>query len=213
MLNAALRRKPSRVTLFAAPVALAAMTVLAPGRSVARTAGHGHTAPIVEPSLELTQPIATSELPQSTFEIPDAWYSEHEALKTDWGNGYGLTWSLPVSIFWQSGTPHSGQGSTELVYAPSITWRAFSDTALGSGAFDFAFAQNQFWTRANTTTQQANMGLLVPPNSWGTNSVQFEQLTYTHTRCQATLSALRSANIRSVCSISIKLQAALTQAS
>src|SRR5271166_4664084 len=88
---------------------------------------------------------------------------------------------MPVSVFGQWGTPNSGPGVVQLVYSPSITWTPFTNTAIGSGAFTFAFQGNQFWTKANTNSQQASMGLLAAPNDWGSNGYQYAQLTYTHT--------------------------------
>lgn len=79
------------------------------------------------------------------------------------------------------GTPNGGPGVAELVYSPSATWTPFTNTAIGSGAFNFAFQGNQFWTGANTNSQQGSMGLITAPNDWGANGYQYAQITYTQT--------------------------------
>jgi len=62
-----------------------------------------------------------------------------------------------------------------------VTWTPFTNTAIGSGAFNFAFQQNQFWTPANTNSQQGSMGLITAPNDWGANGYQYAQITWTQT--------------------------------
>jgi tellurite resistance-related uncharacterized protein len=69
-----------------------------------------------------------------------------------------------------NGVPKGGPGTAELVYYPNIIWNPFADTAIGSGSFNVAVQQNQFWTKA---TQ---------PNDWGVSGYQYNQLMYTHTR-------------------------------
>ena len=86
---------------------------------------------------------------------------------------------MPVSVFGQWASPDGGPGIAELVYSPSFTWTPFTNTAIGSGAVDFAFQSNQFY-QATTNARQARMGLISPPNDWGDDSYQFAQLTYTH---------------------------------
>jgi hypothetical protein len=108
-------------------------------------------------------------------------YDQYLASKTTIQNDYNIQFSMPVSVFGQWGTPNGGSGVAELVYSPTVTWTPFTNTAIGSGAFNFAFQQNQFWTPANTNSQQGSMGLITAPNDWGGNGYQFAQITWTQT--------------------------------
>jgi hypothetical protein len=78
--------------------------------------------------------------------------------------------------------PKGGPSTAELVYYPNITWNPFADTAIGSGSLNVAVQQNQFWTKANATSQQARLGLITQPNDWGVSVYQYNRLMYTHTR-------------------------------
>lgn len=111
----------------------------------------------------------------------EAAVDRYSALKTLLQTDANIGFSMPVSNFVQLGTPKGGPAVTELVYSPQLTWTPFTGTAIGSGVFTFAFQGNQFWTGANTGTQQKRMGLLTTPNDWPENEPQFLQLTYTHT--------------------------------
>ena len=64
---------------------------------------------------------------------------------------------------------------------PDITWNPFTNTAIGSGSFNVAVQQNQFWSQANTASQQARLGLITQPNAWAINGYQYNQIMYTHT--------------------------------
>jgi hypothetical protein len=77
--------------------------------------------------------------------------------------------------------PDGGPGVVQMVYTPYITWSPFTDTAVGSGSFTFAMQQTQFWTETATKSQQAQLGLITPPNDQTTNVRQYNQLMYTHT--------------------------------
>jgi hypothetical protein len=77
--------------------------------------------------------------------------------------------------------PDGGPGVVQMVYTPYVTWSPFTDTAVGSGSFTFAMQQTQFWTKTTTKAQQAQLGLITPPNDQTTNVRQYNQLMYTHT--------------------------------
>jgi hypothetical protein len=62
-----------------------------------------------------------------------------------------------------------------------MTWTPFTDTTFGSHSFTFAFQSYQFWSHANTSSQQSSMGLITAPNDWASNGYQFAQITYTRT--------------------------------
>jgi hypothetical protein len=68
-----------------------------------------------------------------------------------------------VSIFRQWGAPNGGPGVVQLAYESNITWSPFENTALGSGAFSFSMLQTNYWTKATTESQQAQLGLITPP--------------------------------------------------
>ena len=108
-------------------------------------------------------------------------YDQYTAFKAALTSATGIQFSMPVSILAQAGTPNGGPSTGEVVYSPTVQWQPFSGTAIGSGAFTFAFQANQFWTKANSDTQQASMGLLVQPSAWGQSTDEYTQITYTHT--------------------------------
>ena len=133
------------------------------------------------------RPVGLAEPAESTDAAPESAgglngvYDRYLAYKNKIRDDAGLQFEMPVSVFGQWGSPAGGPGVASIVYSPTVTWTPFTDTAIGSGAFTFAFQGNQFWTRANTNSQQARMGLLTAPNDWGANGYQYTQITYTHT--------------------------------
>src|SRR6516162_8293050 len=124
------------------------------------------------PSLDFTRDIAT---------FLNDFHDEYRRFKKELRRDYGLQYSMPVSIIPQWGTPNGGRSVVQLVYTPNITWSPFTNTAIGSGSFTFAMQQTQFWTKANSASQQARLGLITPPNGQTTNLREYDQLMYTHT--------------------------------
>ena len=86
-----------------------------------------------------------------------------------------------VSIFPQWGVRNGGPGVVQLAYDPNVIWSPFKNTAVGSGALSFSMLQTQYWTKATTESQQAQLGLITPPNNQIMNLRQYNQLMYTHT--------------------------------
>jgi len=158
---------------------------IADGTAQAQSAGAGHARPhslgVARPRIDLTQPAPSTDFTQQLSHDLDGVYDQYLAGKTTLQNDYNIQYSMPVSVFGQWGTPNGGPGVAELVYSPAVTWTPFTNTAIGSGAFNFAFQGNQFWTGATTNSQQASMGLITAPNDWGANSYQFAQITWTQT--------------------------------
>ena len=144
--------------------------------------GHAHPEAAGQPNVDQSLPANQVNLPQQGLAgAADGLYDQYSALKSKIQTDYNLEFSMPVSVFGQWGTPKGGPPVAEIVYSPTVSWTPFTDTAIGSGVFNFAFQGNQFWTGANTASQQGRMGLLAPPNDWGSNSYQFAQIAYTHT--------------------------------
>ena len=108
-------------------------------------------------------------------------HDEYRALKKKLRRDYDLEYSMMASTFAQWGIPKGGPGVMQLVYIPTVTWNPFANTAIGSGEFTFAMQQTQFWTNANTGSQQAGLGLVTPPNNQTMNLRQYNQLMYTQT--------------------------------
>jgi porin len=111
----------------------------------------------------------------------DTYYDQYLAWKEDFQNEYNIEYSLQASVLPQWGVPKSGSAGVDFVWSPSIIWKPFSETAVGSGAFTVAVQQNQFWNGPNTVTFQSRAGLLTPPGDWIINTTDYAQLTYTHT--------------------------------
>jgi len=170
---------------FGTAMALLLGLSIADGTAQAESAKSGHARPhslgVAKPPVDLTQPADSTDFTQQLSHDLNGVYDQYLASKTTIQNDYNIQFSMPVSVFGQWGTPNGGPGVAELVYSPAVTWTPFTNTAIGSGAFNFAFQQNQFWTPANTNSQQGSMGLITAPNDWGANSYQFAQITYTQT--------------------------------
>jgi len=170
---------------FGTAMALLLGLSIADGTAQAESAKSGHARPhslgVAKPPVDLTQPADSTDFTQQLSHDLNGVYDQYLASKTAIQNDYNIQFSMPVSVFGQWGTPNGGSGVAELVYSPAVTWTPFTNTPIGSGAFNFAFQQNQFWTPANTNSQQGSMGLITAPNDWGANGYQFAQITWTQT--------------------------------
>jgi hypothetical protein len=150
--------------------------------SPSRTQTHreSHALGMLQPKNELSEADNTNGFMQPLTSTLDGWYDQYESFKNSLHDTAGADFGMLVSTFGQQGTPNGGPGVAEIVYTPYVTWTPFKDTFVGSGTFTFAFQSNQFWTGANTSTQQQSMGLLTAPNGWNINGYQYAQITYTH---------------------------------
>jgi hypothetical protein len=166
-----------------APAVTAALAIaIGPARAQSAGGGHGGAHPTVtgKPLIDLSQPAESTDFTQALTHDLNAIYDDYLAFKNDLQNAANIQFSMPVSIYGQWGTPKGGPGDALLVYSPSVTWTPFSNAAIGSGVFNFSMQSNQFWTRANTGSRQASMGMITPPNDWSANSYQYAQITYTY---------------------------------
>lgn len=111
----------------------------------------------------------------------DPLYDRYLAWKEELQNSYGLEYYVQASLLPQWGAPHAGPAPFDFIWTPTIIWKPFTDATIGSGSFTFSAQQNQFWTMANTSSQQTRAGLLTPPSDWFTDTIDYAQLTYTHT--------------------------------
>jgi carbohydrate-selective porin OprB len=141
----------------------------------------GRAAPVAQPQVDLAGPDDSSGFMQAITVDLDSVYDQYLAFKDKIQNDLNIQYSMPVAVFGQWGAPKGGPGVAEIVYFPTVTWTPFTDTAMGSGAFTFSFLGNQFWTHANTNSQQVSMGLLTTQNDWVANGYQYAQITYTQT--------------------------------
>jgi hypothetical protein len=111
----------------------------------------------------------------------DPYYDQYLAWKEQFQNQYNIEYSLQASVLPQWGVRKSGSAGVDFVWSPSITWKPFSETAVGSGSFTVAVQQNQFWNGPNTGSFQGRAGLLTPPSDWVVDTTDYAQLIYTHT--------------------------------
>ena len=170
-------------SVLALGLATAFCGLSAPAEAQSAGGGHAgaHASGTVKPRLDLSQPAEASDFMQDVTHDLNSVYDDYVSFKNDLQTDANIQFSMPVSVFGQWATPAGGPGFAEMVYSPSITWSPFTNTAIGSGAFDFAFQSNQFWTQATANSRQARMGLLTLPDDWGADAYQFAQITYTHT--------------------------------
>jgi hypothetical protein len=131
--------------------------------------------------LNLETEASATDFMQDVTQLLNDIHNEYLGLKKEIKSDCSISYSMQVSIFPQWGTPKGGPGTAELVYSPNITWNPSTNTSIGSGSFNVAVLQNQFWTKANTASQQARLGLITQPNDWGVNGYQYNQIMYTHT--------------------------------
>ena len=155
---------------------------IAGGAARAQTAigGHAHAHAVAD-SADESQSGESTDVLQPITSVLDGANDPYLALKSELQNDANFQFAMPVSVFGQWGAPNGGPGVAELVYTPLAAWTPFTNTAIGSGAFNFLFQSNAFWTGANTFSQLGSMGLLTPPNDWFADGYHFQRLTYTHT--------------------------------
>lgn len=111
----------------------------------------------------------------------NASYDRYLAFKKRLKDDFNITYSIQSSYFLQGATPDGGKAVNLYVWSPSVSWKPFSDTAIGSGLFKVAFSQQQFLTSTDTAIQNSLMGTITAPNDWSTDSYSWSQLSYTHT--------------------------------
>jgi hypothetical protein len=146
-------------------------------RSVRLTRLSMAIAPMLATAPALAQTAGTDSAITSLNDL----YDKYSAFKDTLSQRYNLDVSMDVSIYPQFGAPNGGKPVWLLVYSPNVTWKPFSDTAIGSGEFNFSFGSQQYWTGANTASQAANMGIISYPNDWLSNGYSWYTVAYTHT--------------------------------
>jgi hypothetical protein len=163
-------------------VALAASSAMAQSGSQSgdTVAGPAGARPIFPPiNLDIEAP--SFDLTQDVAKFLNDFHDEYRRFKKELRRDYDLQYSMLLSLIPQRATPNGGPGVVQLVYTPNITWSPFTNTAIGSGVFTFLMQQTQFWTKANSVSQQARLGLITPLNGQTTNLREYDQLMYTHT--------------------------------
>jgi hypothetical protein len=136
-------------------------------------------APHHEAPPEILPPIEEVAAEPNTSPL-DAYYDQYLAWKEQLQSQYSIEYSLQASLLPQWGAKN-GFAGLDFVWSPTVSWTPFSETRFGSGTVIFYAQQNQFWTRTNTAKFQSQAGLLTPPSDWFVDTVDYAQLTYTHT--------------------------------
>jgi len=155
---------------------VAALTLVA---SVAPAHAAGRHAPPPSPLEEegVEPPGAPEEAP-SEFGQQNAAY---RAFKETLHREYGLDYRLDLTLLPQWTAAKGGEPVGNFIYSPVVSWRPFTDTAAGSGAFVVAYFGNDFWTKHDIVSLQSHVGFLSPPSDWFSDLSNLAQLTYTHT--------------------------------
>ena len=183
MLVGARRFIPARASLAASIlIALAASSANAESASDPDEASSEPLAarPIRKPiNLEIEAP--STDFTKNIAKALNDIYDKYLSFKKELGTDYNVQYSMPVSILPQWGAPNGGPGVLSLTYTPNITWAPFTNTAFGSGLFTFQMQQTQFWSSTSTQSQQAKLGLIIPPNIQPTNFREYNQAMYTQT--------------------------------
>jgi hypothetical protein len=130
----------------------------------------------------VTQPTAeATDFTADLFHGYNLLYDDYTAFKNRLAADYNITFSMPASYFLQSATPYGGKPVSLFVYAPSLSWTPFHDDTWGSGQFNIAFSQNQYWSGTTNAAQQARIGTITGPNDWSSNGYTWAQVSYTQT--------------------------------
>jgi hypothetical protein len=108
-------------------------------------------------------------------------YDSYLEFKQRMRERYNLDFSLDFSLYWQTGTPDGGKPVWLGVYYPSVTWRPFTNTAVGSGKIEVTFGQQAYFSKTNTGNQAARLGLITFPNASVIDNFSWDTLAYTHT--------------------------------
>jgi hypothetical protein len=131
-------------------VAFAASTAMAQSASSSAddSARPPGAKPVKKPiDLEIEAP--ATDFMVDVSKVLDDIHDDYRKFKKELLSDYDVHYSMQVSIFPQWGSPKGGPGTAELVYFPQIPWNPFANAAIGSGSFNVAIQQNQFWTKAN----------------------------------------------------------------
>lgn len=107
--------------------------------------------------------------------------ADYADFKQDLSNGYGLNYSLDVSVLAQKGTPNNAKSATQTVYAPTVSWQAYD-----GGTLSFSYNLVRYWG-GNAARVQNDLGLANPINDFSTRQSSFDQLTFTHSFGKASI--------------------------
>ena len=162
---------------------LAALACIGPAQAAPASKGSAasRSTGTASNGLDLSLPDDTADLLHGITSGLNGVYDQYLSTKDDVQTNLSIQYALQASVTSQWATPHGGPAVIGITYSPWLTWTPFAATAAGSGVLTFSFLQDQFWTHANTSTQQGRLGVLAPPNDWGANSYQYSQITYTQT--------------------------------
>lgn len=92
----------------------------------------------------------------------------------------GIFYSMASSVLSQWGAPGSDYGAVQAQFSPVVNWRAFEDSRIGAGSFQFAYLATQYWSGQTGTTLQKRLGLNSQVNDYPDNQLTFAQVSYTH---------------------------------
>ena len=108
-------------------------------------------------------------------------YDTYSAFKLSTAKDTGLSWAMDLSYMPQWGRADGGSPAGQWLAAPSVNWKLFEDSAIGSGSIQLAYAAVRYSTKQNATDVQNKLGLITPINDAAVWQNAFAQLTYTHT--------------------------------
>jgi hypothetical protein len=113
------------------------------------------------------------------FSAPlNSFYDSYLESKRIISDQYHFDFSFDFSQYLQVGT--KGNPVWLAVYYPSATWRPFTDTAIGSGEFNFTFGHQSYFSGTNNAIQAKRFGLITLPNDWGSDNFSWSTISYTH---------------------------------
>jgi hypothetical protein len=126
--------------------------------------------PLVPPFTDWSAPFA---------DYLDAEYDKWLAAKKSIGVQFNIDLAIDYSFFPQWGT--KGNPVYANIYYPSLTWRPFTGSPIGSGEIDVVTAHQTFLGSQDTTAQAARLGLITFANDWTHGNFAWSTLAYTHT--------------------------------
>jgi hypothetical protein len=126
-------------------------------------------------------PDALPRIGVDTVNAIDRLYDRYLELKQTLSDQYGLDFSMPFSLFPQFASAGGGKPVWLVVYNPTLSWRPFTETDVGSGKIDIATGHQTYYSRTNTAAQAARMGLITLPIDSTNDELSLDTLAYTQT--------------------------------
>ena len=133
------------------------------------------------PAFRLLPPFVpgSSDWSRPYADILDREYDKWLALKKGISDQYNFDFGIDYTFFPQWGTKSNPVYLN--VYYPYATFRPFTNTEIGSGEINLVTSHQVYFSKQNTSSQAAQIGLITFANDWTRDNFAWSKLNYTHT--------------------------------